>query len=178
MIPLPGPIVVSAGIAGLSVFGFVLLFFRVPRRGLTAVKRLYLSWICGGLVWLACLSHQLPRKGPWPSDARTDLSCGFLVLWCFIWSSYWFANLGGGFRVLMLLDLARARRPVTLSEWMSQYGQQRGMKEFLDDRLRSILVPLHLVTFEGDRVVLTKRYGQLLARVLHILSLALLKKSR
>lgn len=178
MIRMPGPIAISAAVAGATIFGFGLVFFRVPRSALSGMKRLYLSWLCGTLVWLACLAHQLPDWGALPRGTRPDLICGVLVLCCFIWSSYWFANLGGGFRILMLLDLADARRPITLSQWMDRYGKQRGMREFLNDRLRSILLPLHLVDLEGDRVILTRRRGRPLARLLGVLSLLLLKRPR
>jgi hypothetical protein len=175
---MPAPIVISAAIAGATIFVFILLFFRVPRSGLSGMKRLYLSWLCGTLVWLACLAHQLPDWGALRLGTKPDLICGALVLCCFMWSSYWFANLGGGFRILMLLDLADVGRPITLGEWMDRYGKQRGMREFLADRLRSILVPLRLVTLEDDRVILTRGRGRLLARLLGVLSLLLLKRPR
>jgi hypothetical protein len=178
VIRMPAPIVISAAIAGATIFGFVLLFFRVPRSTLSGMKRLYLSWLGGILVWLACLAYQLPDWRALPRGTKPDLICGALVLCCFIWSSYWFANLGGGFRVLMLLDLAEVGRPITLGEWMDLYGKQRGMREFLADRLRSILVPLGLVDLEGDRVILTRGRGRPLARLLGVLALLLLKRPR
>lgn len=175
---LPHPTVISATVAGLSIFGFVLLFFRVPRQGLTAMQRIYLSWLCGALVWITFLAHLLAKTKAQHADATQDLVCGVLVLGCFCWGSYWFANLGGGFRILMLLDLAKTERPVTLQDWMNEYGQKRGMREFLDDRLRSILAPLKIVDLQNERVVLSKDRGQLMATLLGILSSILLKKSR
>ena len=78
----------------------------------------------------------------------------------------------------MLLDLAKADRALTLTEWMDEFGERRGMRVFLEDRLHSILVPLRLVSLNGDQVTLTKSRGRLLANLLDVLAFALLKKSQ
>jgi hypothetical protein len=184
--PFPGagmdeilsPILIPAFVAGPTVFVFMAVFFRVFRRGVSATKRLYLAWICTALVWMLLTSQQPVRLHPLTYDNTSDLICSLLILGCFIWTSYWIANFSGGFRVLVLLDLADAKSPVTQREWMDRYGEGRGMREFLDDRLRSILVPLGLVSLEGDQVVLTPRKGKAMGLAVRLLSMLLTGHSR
>jgi hypothetical protein len=171
------PVLVSAFVSALAVFIFTAIFFHLC-RGLTAMKCLYLAWLAGALVWLVLLSQLSRPVFPLTPGRRWDLLCGALILGCSFWGDYWLANLGGGFRVLMLLDLADAGRPLTQQEWMDRYGGGRGMNEFLSDRLRSILVPLKVVSLDQNDVILTSVRGRILGLLVWTLSLLLTNRTR
>lgn len=174
--PTIPPVVLSAALGGFAIFGFIPLYFRVPWKGVSAMQRVYLSWLSGTLLWLILASQQSLDLLQFPPDARADLVCGALIVGCCAWAAFWICNLGGGFRVLMLLDLFEARRCLSRTEWMDLYGEGRGMHEFLEDRLRTILVPLGIVRIEAGHVSLTKSRGTWLGRILWVLSFVLLKR--
>ena len=173
---VPSGIIASAIVSGLSLFVLTMVVFRVPARKLSGMQRLYIVWLCGAALWVLLL-FRCPELAPPSRQAWWDVSCGALTFISFVWCNYWFANLGGGFRVLMLLDLAEAKGPVSVQEWMDLYGRGCGMHAFLEDRLRSVLLPMKIVSREGDVVQLTPGLGAVFARGASVLRLVLVGRT-
>lgn len=142
-------------VGGLSITVFLLLFSHPPTK-LPLVWRRYSASIGGGLVvWFLLLwvNNALPFTGG--LEKWLALASGGFVYISAVFCNYYLGNIGGGFRLEMLVNLAEANREVSLDEWMALYGKQQGMYFFLEDRLKATLVPWKLAVWKDDQVILT-----------------------
>jgi hypothetical protein len=159
-------------VSGISIPIFMALFSN-PHLKIKSGWTRYIASSCAGFIlWLILLGI---------SDSihsnRWDLVCGGLVILCAIWANYWLGNLGGGFRINMLVILAAQREPVSFEQWMNLYGGL-GMEEFLQDRLRSILIPWGIVRETNGTILLTATRGKLFGWLMNILYILLQGKRR
>jgi hypothetical protein len=97
-----------------------------------------------------------------------DILCGILIFLCAFWCNYWSANLAGGFRVQMQMNLAGQRRPISLKEWMDTFGGL-GMEVFLLDRMESVLIPWKAAAFENGYLRLLPGWGVFFSKVMILL---------
>ncbi len=133
------------------------------------MPRFLVSIGVGVMVWgvLLSLNHAFSIK--WEINRWLDLGAGALIYLTAIFCNFYLCNVGGGFRIEMLVNLAGAKREVTLKEWMDSYGKGLGMRFFLDDRLRATLTSWNLAVKKDDRVVLT-RFGQFVGKIADFLA--------
>lgn len=117
---------------------------------------------CGSLTWaILTWLFRTAVVNIW------DVVCGILVLLCAMWATYWIANLGGGFRINMLLLLSSQDTPISLDQWMDLYGGA-GMHAFLRDRLKSILLRWNIVHHEDGTITLTRKNGHFFGWAMHL----------
>jgi len=159
-------------VAGISIPIFMAIFSNPHLKIKSGWRRYIASSSAGFILWLILLVITgASNSNGW------DLVCGGLVILCAIWANYWLGNLGGGFRINMLVILAAQQKPISFEQWMDLYGGL-GMEEFLQDRLRSILVPWGIVREENGTILLTATRGKLFGWLMNILYFILLGKRR
>ncbi len=150
------------------ISGFSLpIFTRIFSERVFFIKsgkiRYFTASTLGFLLWLI-----LVKGSSIPFDNIWDILCGILIILCAVWSNYWLSNFGGGFRMNMLLKIAEQERPITLEEWMGLFGGL-GMEAFLEDRLKTILVPGKIVRENEGVITLTRGRGFFWGWVMKIL---------
>ncbi len=146
-------IIVFSIIAGFSIPFFTYIFSRRILLFRSKMIQYITASVFGFLLWFF-----LARIFNTPWNNEWDILCGTLIILCAIWSNYWLGNLGGGFRINMLLKIAEQKQPVSLDEWMDLYGGL-GMDAFLSDRLKAILLPWKIVEEKNGIITLTKERG-------------------
>jgi len=142
-------------VGGLSITMFLLLFSRPPIK-LPLIWRRYSASIgCGLAIWFLLLwvNNALPFPGG--KEKWLALASGGFVYTTAIFCNYYLGNIGGGFRLEMLVNLAEVNRKVGLQEWMALYGKGQGMHYFLEDRLKATLIPWKLAIWKNGEVIST-----------------------
>jgi len=146
-------LIVLSIIAGFSIPFFSFIFSSRILLFKSKMIQYVTASIFGFLLWFfLAMTFNIAWHNKW------DILCGVLIILCAVWSNYWLGNLGGGFRINMLLKIAEQTRPVSLDEWMDLYGGL-GMNAFLRDRLRTILIPWKIVEEHNGIITLTKERG-------------------
>jgi len=154
---IPPMAVWTSILAGFSITVFLLGFSRPPLR-LPLFWRRYSAAVGAGLViWGLLLWANGALYFNWVFERWLDLLAGVLIYLIAIFGNYYLGNVGGGFRIAMLLDLTAANRELTLEEWMGLYGEGRGMSYFLKDRLEATLLPWGLAVQDKIQVSLTPK---------------------
>ena len=151
-------IILLAIISGILIPFLMNLYSRLPFFRKNGWYLIIGASLSGLLTWLILLiiCRAIPKAGAY---WQADLLCGFLVWLCASWCNYWLCNFGGGFRINMLVDLARQKEPITIEEWMSSFNHL-GMEAFFKDRIESILLPFKVIEIEGEQVRLTNSWGR------------------
>ena len=146
-------LIVLSIIAGFSIPFFSYIFSSRIQLIKSKMIQYVTASIFGFLLWFfLAVIFNISWHNKW------DILCGVLIILCAVWSNYWLGNLGGGFRINMLLKIAEQKQPVSLDEWMDLYGGL-GMDAFLRDRLRTILIPWKIVEENNGIITLTKERG-------------------
>jgi len=156
--------------------GFSILIFRIilshrPFRLSGTWKQIIVSTLAGAALWvmLALMTVSPAQRF---SIEINDLICGVLILLCAFWCNYWISNLAGGFRAQMAFNLVRQSQPISLAEWMAEFGGL-GMEAFLADRTKSILIPWRIASLQDDKMSLLPGWGVFLGRLMNILEMLL-----
>lgn len=153
----------TAILAGLSITIFLLLFSRPPFKLPVILPRYSAATGAGLVVWMALLwwKQAIPFYGV---EASLELVAGGLIFMTAIFCNYYIGNISAGFRIEMLINLAEARRELTLDEWMALFGKGRGMSFFLEDRLQATLLPWKLAIVRDDKITLTP-FGRVVGQI-------------
>jgi hypothetical protein len=150
-------------ISGFSLPIFTLIFSERLFFIKSGKIRYFVASILGFLLWLFLLEASgIQFDNVW------DIGCGILIILCAVWSNYWLSNFGAGFRMNMLLKIAEQERPIPLEEWMELFGGL-GMEAFLDDRLKTILIPWKIVQENDGVITLTRGRGYFFGWAMQIL---------
>jgi len=154
-------------IGGFSIIPFMMIFSKKIFRIDPGLHQIIFSGFAGFSIWIILLIFlSVPIRNVW------DIICGILIMFCALWSVYWLSNLGGGFRINMLTDLSEYKNedPISVDKWMELYGGL-GLDAFLEDRLRSILIPLGIVQEKDGEVRLIKPIGVYFGYMLELFSI-------
>jgi|GEM_PF-6665164 hypothetical protein len=151
-------------LAGLSITFFLLVFSRFPFKLPMTFWRFSVSCGSGLVVWMLLLwSNNLI-----PISAKIEqwiaLIAGMLIYLTAIFCNYYLSMTNASFRVEMLNCIAQVDREITLYEWMALYGKGSGMLYFLDDRLKSTLIPWKLAVRNDNQITLT-RFGHIVGKI-------------
>jgi hypothetical protein len=160
-------IIEYAIISSFATLLFRMLFSILPFRKTHIWAQIIFSTFLGLILWIILIllaSYDVPDiKIKW-----ADILCGGLILMCALWCNYWISNFSGGFRIQMLLILKNFSQPISIDEWMRQFGNL-GMEAFLRDRMRSILIPWKIAVQEEGKIYLTHRWGVFFGRLFVLL---------
>ena len=150
-------------LAGFSITIFLLIFSRSPFKLPLLLPRYFAAFGAGLIVWIILLwwRRALPFFG---LETVLEFIAGGLIFLTAVFCNYYIGNISAGFRIEMLINLAEMNREVTLDEWMAQYGKSRGMHYFLENRLKSTLLPWRLVVWKDNQITLT-RFGHFIGQI-------------
>jgi hypothetical protein len=165
------PIIILAVIAGFSTLVFRIILSHRPFRLVNYWTQFIVSSLLGLLLWLGLIVGSYATAFLSGVDGF-DVVCGILVYLCALWCNYWVCNLAGGFRMLMMANLADQTDPISLETWMAAFGGL-GMDVFLQDRIQSILIPLKIVSIEENKMTLLPGWGLFFARIMAVLQILL-----
>jgi len=156
-------------VAGMSITGFLLLFSHRPFKLPLVLPRYITSIGCGLIVWFLLLGINQSLSFSKHISEWLELVSGGFVFITAVFCNYYLGNIGGGFRLEMLVNLAEANEDLTVDEWMALYGDGNGMHCFLDDRLRATLIPWKLAVWKGSQIILTP-WGHFIGKVNRLLA--------
>jgi len=152
---VPSAEIWTALAGGASITLFLLVFSRKPFRLPMTLPRYGAATVSGFLVWGLLLWFNQSALLESVFERCLALLAGALIMVTAFAFNYYLGNVYGGFRVEMLVNIYNAKRNIDLDEWMSLFGNGKGMRFFLRDRLKTTLIPWKLAVWVGNGVKLT-----------------------
>ena len=145
----------TALVGGVTITLFLLLFSRRPFKLPMTLPRYGAATGCGFLVWfiLLCMNQHFLLECL--IERLLALLVGCLIMATAFACNYYLGNVYGGFRIEMLVNINNSNKAINLDEWMSFFGKGKGMRYFLEDRLKTTLIPWKFAVQEENTVRLT-----------------------
>lgn len=152
---IPSVEIWTALAGGASITLFLLVFSRKPFRLPMTLPRYGAALGGGFLLWgvLLWANHSALLESGF--ERCLALLAGALIMAAAFAFNYYLGNVYGGFRVEMLVNIHSANRDLDLDEWMGLFGKGKGMRYFLEDRLKTTLIPWRFAVRVEKTVKLT-----------------------